>query len=84
MQTLIDTAGRATVDTADLFEPNPASIVLVDGEFGTAWQRHFSDGLWHSSRGGKAKTWDEILTHRNVVLAYDAPTRRNTSNRKRG
>ncbi len=30
-------------------EPNPGSVVLTEGEFGTAWQRYFNDGLWHTA-----------------------------------
>lgn len=56
-------------------EPQPGSVVLSDGEHGTAWQRYFSDGLWHRVGGGKARTWAEVLTKRNLVLVYDAPER---------
>lgn len=55
-------------------EPEPASVVLTQGEFGTAWQRHFNDGLWHS-RGRPPRTWDSLIRCRNVVLVYDAPVR---------
>lgn len=56
-------------------EPEPGSVVLTMGEFGTAWQRHFSDGLWHRTGGGKPKDWAEMLRQRNLVLVYDAPVR---------
>jgi hypothetical protein len=56
-------------------EPLPGSVVLTMGEFGTAWQRHFSDGLWHRTGGGKPKNWEAMLRQRNVVLVYDAPHR---------
>ena len=56
-------------------QPNPGSIVLTNGEFGTAWQRYFNDGLWHRVGGGKGRTWEWLLTQRNLVLVYDAPFR---------
>jgi hypothetical protein len=56
-------------------EPNPGSVVLSEGEFGTAWQRFFSDGRWHPTRGGGSRSWDQMLTKRNLVLVYDAPVR---------
>lgn len=57
------------------YEPYPGSVVLTQGEFGTAWQRFFSDGKWHSTRGGTPKQWTEMLAQRNLVLVYDAPLR---------
>lgn len=75
---LTDDRGRAVYDTEDLTEPNPGSVVLTDGDFGTAWQRHFSDGKWHSSLGGRPVTWAWLLRRkRNLRLAYDAPIRPN-------
>lgn len=58
-------------------EPHPGSVVLTEGPFGTAWQRHFSDGLWHSTRGGRSsgRTWEWLSGKRNLFLAYDAPLR---------
>ena len=56
-------------------EPHPGSVVLTEGEFGTAWQRFFSDGRWHPVRGGGSKTWDQLVARRNLVLVYDAPER---------
>lgn len=56
-------------------EPHPCSVVLSDGEHGTAWQRYVSDGLWHRVGGGKGRTWEEMLAKRNLVLVYDAPER---------
>lgn len=56
-------------------QPNPGSVVLTEGEHGTAWQRFFSDGRWHPTRGGGSRTWDQLLTKRNLVLVYDAPVR---------
>ena len=48
---------------------------MTEGYFGTAWQRFFSDGLWHSCRGGHPMTWEDIISKRNVVLIYDADER---------
>lgn len=56
-------------------QPEPGSVVLSGGEHGTAWQRYFSDGMWHRVGGGKARTWTELLAKRNLVLVYDAPVR---------
>jgi hypothetical protein len=70
---LTDTRGRALVGAHIETEPEPASVVLTSGETGTAWQRWFSDGLWHSTRSGGGKTWEWMLAQRNVVLVYDAP-----------
>ncbi len=75
MPILTDTFGRETDYSLAIPEPRPGSIVLVDGEFGTAWQRHFDDGLWHCSRGGRARPYDTVLAERNVVLVYSAADR---------
>lgn len=32
-------------------EPPAGSIISTNGPTGTAWQRHYSDGLWHSTTG---------------------------------
>lgn len=70
-----DTRGNLLLADSEGEEPLPGSVVLINGEYGTAWQRHFSDGLWHRTGGGRAKTWAEMLWHRNLVLVYDAPER---------
>lgn len=62
-------------ETYSRFEPNPGSIVMTDGEWGTAWQRHFSTGDWHPTRGGGSKTWAYLLQRRNLMLVYVAPPR---------
>lgn len=59
----------------DTTEPEPGSVLLVQGEHGTAWQRWFKDGLWHSVRGGRGRTWDEMLRQRHVVLVHEATVR---------
>lgn len=56
-------------------QPHPGSVVLSGGPHGTAWQRHFSDGLWHRTGGGRGRTWREVMAHRNLVLVYDAVPR---------
>ena len=56
-------------------EPEPGSVVLTEGEYGTAWQRFFSDGKWHPTRGGGSRTWEQLLAKRNLVLVYEADKR---------
>lgn len=68
-----DDRGRLVLLADDHMEPEPASVVLTHGEFGNAWQRYFSDGLWH--RGKATKTWGQLTRERNVVLVYDAAKR---------
>lgn len=72
---LTDHRGANLLPEDERFEPEPGSLVLVNGNHGTAWQRFFSDELWHSTRGGRAKTWAELLHYRNLVLVYDAAVR---------
>lgn len=72
---ITDTAGRLLLPEADLFEPLPGSVVLTEGLHGTAWQRFFSDGRWHPTRGGGSKDWNQMLTKRNLALVYDAAER---------
>lgn len=43
-------------------EPPKGSIVLSDGPTGTAWQRHFSDGRWHSTTG-RVRTWSSLQAY---------------------
>lgn len=60
----------------DQTEPEPGSVVLLGGDWGTAWQRNFSDGLWHSTRRrGGPKDWAWLLSRRNLRLVYDAERR---------
>ena len=72
---LTDHAGTILLPADELAQPLCGSIVLTEGNHGTAWQRFFSDGRWHPTRGGGSKTWHEILLKRNVVLVYDAAPR---------
>lgn len=71
-QALTDRRGSLLVDRP---EPLPGSVVLTEGEWGTAWQRFFSDGRWHPTRGGGSRTWAQLLGKRNLVLVYDATER---------
>ncbi len=41
-------------------EPNPGAIILLHGETGTAVQRFFNDGLYHSVTG-KTYTFAELF-----------------------
>lgn len=51
-------------------EPPRGSVVMTQGPTGTAWQRFYGDGRWHSTTG-KSTTWDKLR------LA-DKPTSRTT------
>lgn len=73
---LTDDKGAPMVPPEGLAEPLPGSILLTQGSHGTAWQRYFSDELWHRVGGGRARSWDEMLAERNLVLVYDADVRR--------
>lgn len=73
---ITDNLGRLVWTAEDQDEPLPGSVVLTGGDWGTAWQRNFDDGLWHSTRRkGGPKTWAWLLTRRNLRLAYDAERR---------
>lgn len=71
---ITDDRGKCLISVRSV-EPNPGSVVLTDGEWGTAWQRFFHDGLWHKVGGGRAFTWARLLEERNLVLVYDARER---------
>lgn len=75
---ITDDVGRVLVPGEE-FEPLPGSIILTQGAWGTAHQKFFSDGLWYpaSPRGGGGRTWESMLTERNLVLVYDAAEREN-------
>lgn len=73
---ITDNLGRFVWASPDTDEPLPGSVVLTGGDWGTAWQRQFFDGLWHSTRRrGGPKTWEWLLGRRNLVLVYDAEPR---------
>lgn len=73
---LTDDRGKPLLHPDDMKEPNPGSVVLVSGVFGTAWQRRFLGGRWHKVGGTTSRDWDELCrTYRNMVLVYDAPER---------
>lgn len=73
---LTDDRARSLVP-ANETEPQPGSVVLINGPFGMAWQRHFDDGLWHSTRpkDGRPREWAYLMSKRNLVLVYDAAVR---------
>lgn len=72
---MTDDRGRCVM-SSDEPEPNPGSVVLVNGEFGMAWQRRFDDGLWHpTGNAGRGREWTWMLTHRNLTLVYDCAAR---------
>lgn len=72
---MTDDRGNTLLTEEDAVEPLPGSIILTEGNYGTAWQRHFADGKWHSTRGGAPKDWSDLIVKRNVVLVYDADER---------
>lgn len=72
---LTDTRGEPLLPESLMAEPLPGSVVLTDGAYGTAWQRFFSDGRWHPTRGGGSKSWEELVQRRNLVLVYEADER---------
>jgi hypothetical protein len=78
---LTDDRGKPLLPADELHEPEPGSVVLVNGAFGQAWQRRFDDRLWHSTGGGNGKTWERMLTYRNLVLVYDAAEREDRGSR---
>lgn len=74
---MTDSKGAPLLDEGGMTEPLPDSVVLVEGPHGTAFQRHFADGLWHSHAQRRVK-WEKIIKRRNVVLVYDAEPRPET------
>ncbi len=68
--------GTPILPNSDMPEPEPSSVVLSSGEFGSAWQLYFHDHLWHLvGSNGRGKTWEELLRLRNLVLVYSARER---------
>lgn len=51
-------------------EPPRGSVVLAFGLTGTAYQRWYSDGLWHGSNG-RVSTWHELIQEAmgNILIA---------------
>lgn len=41
-------------------EPPRGSVVMTEGATGTAWQRFFNDGRWHSTTG-KTASWSRLV-----------------------
>jgi hypothetical protein len=71
---ITDSAGRTLIPADTITEPNHGSVVLSDGAWGHAWQRH-SDGLWYPVRGGKGRPWSYMIQRRSLALVYDAALR---------
>lgn len=71
---LTDTFGIPTVEGDEIDQPLPGSLLMVGGLHGVAWQRHFSDGKWHSTTGA-TRSFRSLLGQRNVVLVYNATPR---------
>lgn len=49
-----------------------ASVVMLESDTGTAYQRHFSDGRFHGT-GGKILTCAQVAARRYAVVIYTAP-----------
>ena len=73
------TRGEPLLPDDQMHEPNHGSVVLVQGLFGTAFQRLFTDGLWHATTaagaGGPGRDWTWMRTQRRLVLVYEAEER---------
>ena len=57
-------------------EPVHGSVILTSGLTGTAWQRFYSDGRWHSVTG-HVLSWDALWslpdTHEQGVIVVHDP-----------
>lgn len=73
---LTDHRGERRLFEDEYYEPEPGSILLTEGIYGTAWQRMFKDGKWYATRGGTPRSWNQLLRKRNVLLVHDAPKRK--------
>jgi hypothetical protein len=60
--------------TPEGVEPARGSVVMTNGLSGTAWQRFFSDGLWHSVTG-QVKPWRHLFANSisGVAVILDVP-----------
>lgn len=47
-------------------EPPHGSVILLNGPTGTAWQRHYRDGLWHPTTINASYPWAHLLDTRAV------------------
>lgn len=73
---ITDARGQHLLPTDEQHEPLPGSVALTQGLHGTAWQRFFSDGKWHSvGEVEPPQDWESLLSRRNLVLIYDAERR---------
>lgn len=70
-------ARRAHAEGWVVIEPPRGSVVLTESTSGTAWQRHYADGLWHSTTG-RTLPWAELGLRQGQpkfrVLIYTPPT----------
>jgi len=59
----------------ELPEPRPASVVLAYGRTGTAYQRFYSDHLWHAAGGLRPLSWENLnrLSIEPLIVIYSAP-----------
>lgn len=61
--------------TTESQEPSHGSVLLTQGPTGTAFQRFFSDGLYHGTNG-KVLTYAELLEQnrgtQRLLLIHDA------------
>jgi hypothetical protein len=57
-------------------EPPHGSVLLLHGHTGTAYQRHFSDGLWHAAGQRAGLSWSTLHKQSGfsgVLVVYVAP-----------
>lgn len=55
-------------------EPAHGSVVLAFGPSGTAYQRFFSDGVWHGTQGDVVDYSSLVIkSHRPLILLLDVP-----------
>lgn len=57
-------------DTRTMPEPPPGSVILVNGETGTALQRFYSDGLWHRAGSVGGTKWEDIKTTQPILVVH--------------
>jgi hypothetical protein len=53
-------------------QPDYGSVVLAHGYTGTAYQRFYSDGLWHGTNG-QERTWEQVLNcspYTDIIILY--------------
>jgi hypothetical protein len=50
-------------------QPDCGSVVLAHGLTGTAYQRFYSDGIWHGTNG-QERTWEQVLNLGTPIIIY--------------